>query len=157
MSDIDLQKAHRQFAMSAFNSCWKLIDLAERTQAEEGEMIRLAEVSYWHWLQFEEHTPENEGIGLWQLARVYALAGESVKALGFAGDYMELCRKACLGAFHEGYAHEAMARAHLVAGDVDAARKAFAKARAQAVRVEDASSRKLLEADLVQLGSALDP
>jgi hypothetical protein len=147
----------RRFAVTAFNDCWKLIDLPERTAGEDREMIRLAEVSYWHWLQFDGHTPENEGIGLWQLSRVYALAGEAGRALAFAGEYRQLCDTAELGAFHEGFSHEALARGHFVTGDITAAREALASARQQAVLVEDPSSRKLLEADLVQLGNALDP
>ena len=114
-------------------------------------MVRLAEVSFWHWMQYEAHTPENEGIGLWQLARVYALTGEAEVALLYAGSYLQLSREAQLGAFHEGYAHEAMARAHACTGDGPSFEQSLQSAKVLLASIEDAESRKLLEADLAQL------
>ncbi|MEX0326790.1 MAG: hypothetical protein AB3N33_11955 [Puniceicoccaceae bacterium] len=153
MSNQDLQTYHRKFAVTAFNDCWKLIDLPQRTPEETRAMIRLAEVSYWHWMAFKEHTAENEGIGLWQLSRVYALAGQPGTSLTYALEYAELTRQAQLGAFHEGYAWEAQARACMVAGDAVAAEKALGEAETSLARITDKESRDMLDADLRQLAS----
>jgi hypothetical protein len=157
LDDAGLEPFHRRCAVGTFNACWKLIDLPRRTDQEDREMVRLAEVSYWHWLQVEGRTPENEGIGLWQLARVYALAGEASTAMAYAKAYLGLAREKSLGAFHEGYAQEALARALMAAGEMDQARDALAEARHLLDSIGDARSRKLLEADLLELGNALDP
>ncbi|MEX0331256.1 MAG: hypothetical protein AB3N64_07520 [Puniceicoccaceae bacterium] len=153
MSDQDLQIYHRKLAVSTFNACWKLIDLPERTTEEALEMIRLAEVSYWHWMAYDDHTSENEGIGLWQLSRVYALAGQAETSMHYALRYAALAQEAKLGPFHEGYASEAKARACAVAGDSASAEKAMGEARTLLRQIQDKESRDMLEADLRQLAA----
>ena len=119
-------------------------------------MIRLAEVSFWHWMQFEEHTAENEAIGLWQLARVYALAGESETALGFAIHYQQVALDHELGPFHESYAFEALARAYEASGDSAEKEAALVKAWDLARKIKESESRKMVEADLKTLASSSD-
>jgi hypothetical protein len=49
------------------------------------------------------------------------------------------------------YAHEALARAHLLAGDLESARGHFETAQELAPRIEEADDRDLLLADLETL------
>lgn len=61
---------HRQLAVACFNQCWDLIDKTDRSEDDDAAMIRLAEVSYWHWQQVDVVTAKQISVGCWQLARV---------------------------------------------------------------------------------------
>lgn len=154
MDQDELQTAHRHFAIDAFNRCWELIDKADRDAADDREMLRRAEVSFWHWMQVDARTAENEGIGLWLLARVHTLASSPATALVHGETYLALAKGKELGAFHEGYAHEAIARAQFAGGAQEKAAAALDTARACLERIEDQESRELLEADLKALEGA---
>jgi hypothetical protein len=146
-----LQQAHRHFAAEAFNACWELIGLPKRTPGEDREMIRRAEASFWHWQHVEERKPENDAIGCWQLARVYALASHAEPALEYARLGIEAAEQAELGPFYEAYAWESAARAFAVAGLAGRCADALRRAAALAGQVEDAADRKLLDDDLATI------
>lgn len=151
MNHADLQKAHRHFAVEAFNTCWQLIDQTERSDQEQRTMIRLAESSYWHWMLVEDHTAENQSVGLWLLARVYTLAGDAETAVNYALTCLETAREHQLGPFHIGYALEASARAYQAQSKETQYREALEEAWTIAGRINDTDSRELLEADLRDL------
>lgn len=153
MNSTDRENAHRGFAGEAFNACWELIDKVGRTQAEDREMIRLAEVSFWHWQNAESRSVENEGIGLWLLARVYALAAQPDVANDYADTYLNISTEHGLGPFHEGYAWEAKSRAWFVAGNKEKCISALSNAKEFASVIDDADSREMLETDLNGLDS----
>ena len=102
-------------------------------------------------MQVGDRTAENEGIGLWLLARVYALANSPEVALDYADAYLKLADTEKLGAFHEGYAHEAIAHAHHVADSDAECAAALGKAQACLEKIEEQESRDLLKADLAGL------
>ncbi|NQZ67686.1 MAG: hypothetical protein HRT89_06415 [Lentisphaeria bacterium] len=143
-SDID-----KTFAISAFNDCWKLIDKSEQSDLEKEEMVRLAEVSYWHWNRVEDKTDQNLSIGLWQLARVYTIAYRFNQAKNYANQCIEISERAGLNPFYLGYGYESLARAQKGAGED------FVKALEQATQhcndVNDDESRKMLKKDLQEL------
>lgn len=117
-------------------------------------MIRLAESSYWHWLQVTDRTAENESIGLWQLARVYALTGEGATALEYACLCLAIARDNDLGAFHIGYALEGTARAYQVQKMEKECEATLEEAWALVSKIADFGSRELLEADLQGIAPA---
>jgi len=145
----DTKHAHRFFSAHCFNSAWKLIDKAKRTEPENEQMVWCTLASLWHWSQREDCTDTNLSIGYWQAARVYALAGETTNARKYA--------RLCLyitptdDAFYLGYAHEAMARAEILAGNQKLANEHLAKAKQFTTNIIKAEDRKLLEADLATL------
>lgn len=143
-----LQEAHRRFAAGAFNECWELIDLPARTAAEEREMIRRAEVSFWHWQKIDDRTPKNDAIGYWQLARVYALAGEAAKAVFYAETGLGIARTHALGPFLEAYAWESLARAHAAASQSEQCLAALKSARELVADIAESSEASALQADL---------
>lgn len=153
MSDeLDKQKAHRFFAAHAFNACWKIIDQEDRTSDDDEMMLRLAEVSMWHWQQFDGHTDENLSIGYWQLARVYAIAGETDRAIDYANQCIAVTKKEPLGAFCVGYAYEALARACQTADRNSDWQSSLDRAYAAADSVDEKESREQLLADLATIG-----
>jgi hypothetical protein len=144
--DFDVAAAHRYFAAKCFNDAWDLIEKPERTAEENRRMVALSQASFYHWLEREDRDERRLAIGYWQISRVQALAGNAAEAVRLG----ELClaHSRDLTPFHLGYAHEALARAHKLAGDKIEAARHLALAKAQAARVEEGEDRGLLDADI---------
>jgi ATP/maltotriose-dependent transcriptional regulator MalT len=140
--------AHRHFAMTCFNRAWDYLELPRRDDRQVEEMLHVAHASFWHWLQVPERTPANLSIGLWQLARVYAVAGRAADARRWAERCLELGESAGLESFYVAYAHEAAARADRVAGDGESAARHLAAARALLPSIDDVEDRDRLARDL---------
>ena len=145
----DFQLAHRFFSTDCFNRAWELIEKPRRTPGEDEQMLLLALASLWHWTEREDCTDRNLSIGYWQTARVYALLGQSENAFRYA----EMCLQASeeQPPFYQGYAHEALARAAMIAGDATGAANHLSQAREFAAAVADDQERAMLETDLETL------
>ena len=142
----------RKLAVATFNRVWELLELSTRTQAEVDEMIHAAHVSCHVWSQVG--APANRARGEWQCARVYATLVLPESALWHARRCLELTE-----AGGEGFedwdlpgAQQAMAHAHLAAGDVEEARRWAELAREGAARIEDAEDREIIESQIAELG-----
>ena len=138
----------RELAVRLFNGVWELLERPDRTPAEDDRMVHMAHASRFHWE--EVGAAVNIARGEWQCSRVYTVVGRAEPALHHARRVLEVCQDNGIGDFDLGYAYEAMARAHAVAGDADEARDWLAKARA--VDVAEADDRELLMADLDTIG-----
>jgi hypothetical protein len=108
------QEFHRRLASECFNKCWTYIEKEKRTDSEDEKMKRLAEVSFWHWMQVEDHTQENESVSYWQLARVYTINGRYRLACYYVDKCIEVSKEESHDPFHLGYDYEAGARALLL-------------------------------------------
>ncbi|MGI8862114.1 MAG: hypothetical protein ACR2GV_05255 [Gaiellaceae bacterium] len=98
--------------------------------------------------------PANVARGEWQCARVYSTLGRADSALWHARRCLQLTE-----AGGEGFedwdlpgAHQALAHAHLAAGDTSEARRWAALARAGVARVEDPEDREVIEGQIAELG-----
>ncbi|MDB5335251.1 MAG: hypothetical protein JWN70_870 [Planctomycetaceae bacterium] len=142
----DIAAAHKYFSAGCFNSAWTLIDKAERTADENEQMLALAHASVWHWRERDDCQPRNLSIGYWQLSRVYALIRHGERA----AHYGTLCLAVSADEppFFLAYAHEALARAAALVGDVTVMSEHLAQARRLAEMVQEAEDRQLLLADL---------
>src|SRR6478736_3842806 len=67
--------ARRQLAVDLFNHTWELLDKADRTAADNDEMIHSAHASRFHWGEVPDHEPGNVARGEWLCSRVYAVLG----------------------------------------------------------------------------------
>ena len=139
---------HRALAVDCFNSTWEYLDKPTRTPEEAEAMIHLAHVSFWHWTQVEDHTPQNLSVGLWQLSRVYAVAGLSERAIYFSDRCIQVSEENHLLPFYRGYAFEAMARAKAIVGEKADTTSFVDRARLLAQKVEEVDDQKLLLDDL---------
>ena len=133
----------RQQGVALFNATWRLID----SRADDDLMVHTAHASAYHWAVAPECTPANRARSEWLLARVYVLTGRAEPALHHARACLQWCHEHSIGDWDLAFAHEALARAHKLAGepygdDVTAAR---------AVPIADDEDRDLLEQDLQQL------
>jgi hypothetical protein len=132
----ELAVAHRWFAIECNNDAWSLLEAAALSAAESERMIHQAHAACHHWLQVGTVLHHARAQNL--LANAYAAAGRAEPALHHARRTQELLKEAADAAadWDWAFAHDALARAHAVAGDVSAA--AFrAEARAAGDRIAD--------------------
>ncbi|OGN84426.1 MAG: hypothetical protein A2X23_11475 [Chloroflexi bacterium GWC2_73_18] len=137
---------HRRAAVDLFNFAWTLLDKQDRTADEDDTMVHAAHASRFHWGQVG--TQVNLARGEWQVSRVYAVLGRAEPALWHARRCLEHCRAAGIGDFDLAYAHEALARASLVAGDTAEAGEQLRLARAAGERIAEVDDRRQFFADL---------
>lgn len=146
----DEAAAHAHFAGWCFNHAWTLIEKADRTAADDEAMILLNQASLWHWTERADCSAKNLSIGYWQASRIRALVGHAAESMRCAR--LSLGHSAALPPFYLAYAHEAVARAALVAGDRATADVHVAKAREIASTIADGTNKDLVVADLATLG-----
>jgi len=137
----------RQLAVDLFNGVWTLLRKEDRTPGEDAEMVHAAHASVYHWSRVGTH--ENLARGEWQVSRVYATLQRAEPALWHARRCLALCERHGMRDWDLGFAHEAMARAHAIAGESELVQRHLTAARA--VAIEDAEDRDLLVADLATI------
>jgi hypothetical protein len=141
----------RGLAVSLFNHVWTLMRMPERTPEQDDEMIHAAHASRHHWAAVG--TGANLARGEWQISRVYVTLGRAEPALYHAGRCLAYC-EATPGDLEDWdlpFAYEALARAHLVAGNRDESQRFAAQARELAQQVADEEDREHLMNDLADL------
>lgn len=136
----------RQLAVDLFNHTWTLIDKADRTERETDLMVSAAHASRFFWEEIGE--PVNHARGEWQVSRASAVAGRAEPALFHARRCLEICERHGIGDFDLAFAHEALARAHALAGDREAAAEHERLARAAAEAIADNDDREHVIRDL---------
>jgi DNA-binding transcriptional MerR regulator len=139
----------RRLAADLFNGVWTLLETEDRTPAQDDRMLHMAHASRYHWEQVGR--PENLARGEWLCSRVYATLGRPEAAVHHAQRVLELCDEHAIGDWDRAFAHEALARAHAVAGDAEAAAAAVLAARRAADDIADPADRDLLLADLATI------
>lgn len=112
-------------------------------------MIHSAHASRYHWGEVGE--PVNLARGEWQCSRVYAVLGRAEPALWHARRCVAIYEAAGIADWDIASAYEAMARAHLAAGELDQVALWKAKAEAALAGVADQDDRDVIENDLATL------
>jgi hypothetical protein len=145
--------ADEQRALGAelFNRTYALLEKADRTPDEDTEILHCAHASAYHWAQVG--TAANRSRSEWQCSRVYAVLGWVEPALHHARRCHEIVQ-----AFPDEMkdwdlpaAYEALARAHMVAGDVEETRKWAELGRAATAQIADDNDRAVIEADFATI------
>lgn len=123
------------------------------TREDDERMVHAAHASAYHWADAPECEPKNRARSEWQISHVYALVGRAEPALHHA--------QRCLAICHENpenmedwdlpFAYEALARAHLVGGAEEEARRSEQQAREAGARIADPEDREHLEEALATL------
>jgi hypothetical protein len=136
----------RQLGVELFNEVWRLVE----TREDDERMLHAAHASRFHWGEAPECRPENLARGEWQVSRVYVVLGRAEPAVWHAQRCLDHCERAGLGDWDLAYAYEALARAHALAGSVEApAWKA--KARAAGDAIADPEDREHFDEDFATL------
>jgi DNA-binding transcriptional MerR regulator len=136
----------RKVAKALFNRTWDLLEMEERTEAEDAEMIHSAHASVCHWMV--AGTPSNRTIGEWQCSRVYAVLGRAEPSLYHARKALEICQREGIGDFQLAGAYEALARATAVAGDLEEAHRWAELGRAATAEIANDGDREIAQGDL---------
>jgi hypothetical protein len=140
---------HRRVATDTFNRTWELLEHAERSPAEDREMLVAAFTSRYHWEQVGG--PEEWWVGDWQIARVAAALGEGSLALRYATNALDGVERAGWGGWRLASAREGMARAHAAAGS-RAERDRFVLLADEALRAEtDDEDRAIIAGQLTSV------
>lgn len=137
---------HRSQAIECNNSVWEIIDKAERTPADDEEMLRRAYASAYHWQRAKGRGPENEARAVWLLSKVHLLAGLPERALHYGDRCLAQCADHGLADFDLAYALECRARALRALGRESEAMAEWEKAKA--VPIADPEDLAIVEADL---------
>ncbi|HEV7466667.1 MAG TPA: hypothetical protein VGP96_10210 [Candidatus Dormibacteraeota bacterium] len=138
---------HREIAAATFNRTWELIDLPQRSHAEEDEMLRTAVASRHHWEQAGGGDAER-ATGDWQIAHVAALLGLPDLSLRCARSALDIARAGGWTGWRLASCHEGMARAHAAAGHRSERDRHIALARRALAEVDDPEAREAIEAQL---------
>lgn len=150
---IDLldEATHRQLAKDLFNHTWTLIEQADRSPAEDDEMVAAAHASAFHWSR-GGGTLANAARGQWQISRVYSTLGRGEPAVWHARRCLELAEAAGKAGVADDWdvpaALEGLARAQATAGDRPGAIETRAHAVAALEGIADPEDRQLIEQDL---------
>jgi hypothetical protein len=139
----------KALAASLFNRTWELIDLPERSEAQELEMIHSAHASRLHWQKVGG--PEQWAIGEWQCARVYCEVGFPESAIFHAQACLEIVESNDVPIWMQASVYEVLARSYWAAEDLDLAKLARGRARQLVAKIEDAEERKVIEGQLAEL------
>ncbi len=141
--------AHREVGVALFNHVWSLLETESRTDEQDSEMVHAAHASAYHWMQVG--TPLNRARSEWQCSRVYAVLGRAEPALWHASRSLAFCEHADIGGFDLGFAYEALARAHSVAGNAAEATRWLEQARNAAAEIDEDDDREALLSDLATI------
>jgi hypothetical protein len=141
---------HRKLAVGYFNATWDLIDLANRTAAQDRDMLGTALASRQHWLEAGGND-ENLAVADWQVAHTASLAGFSLVALSYAKAAVERADSSGVPTWLKASTHEGLARACAAAGDKGGYDREVAVTRALLETVPDAGDRDLVESQLANI------
>lgn len=138
---------HRILGVNYFNAAWELIDLPERTPAQDRDMVTLAFASRQHWHE-AGGTAENLAVSDWQVAHAASLAGWPDVALAFARAAVERAESADVPTWLVASAYEGLARAHAAAGDRPSYDAEAQRCRELLAQVTDEEDRALVQRQL---------
>lgn len=140
--------AERRLASELFNLTWDYLGMDTRAPEQDDSMVHAAHASRWHWGKVGG--PEQWAIGDWLCSRVYAVLGRGDQALYHALRCLAICDEYEVSSFVRASAHEALARAHAVRGEPEAARVERNLSYGAAIDLDD-DDRGVIEADLATL------
>ena len=144
-------EAHKRLGIDLFNKTWTLMEKEGRTSEEDDEMLHCTHASAYHWLH--AGTAANRARSEWQCSRVNAVLGRPEAALAHARRCLELVESEpeVMEEFDLPAAYEALARAHLVAGDLTEARRYRDLGVAETERIADEDDRRIMETDFATI------
>jgi DNA-binding transcriptional MerR regulator len=146
-------ETHRQLGADYFNKTWTLMEKPDRTREDDDEMLHCTHASAYHWLQVG--TPANRSRSEWQCSRVYTILSRVEPALHHARRCLEIveANPSEMEDWDLPTAYEAMARAHMIAGEVEATRRYAELGQAAMAKIADEDDRAVLEADFATIST----
>jgi hypothetical protein len=139
----------RRLAATLYNHVWAMLERADRTEREDELMVHAAHTSRFLWESVG--SPVQHTRGEWQVSRVYTTVRRSEPALHHARRCLDICLENEILGFDLAFAHEALARAHALAGDREPAAEHRLQAERIASRIADIDDRQLVLGDLASI------
>ena len=152
-ANFNAKEVHEHFSKRCFNQAWDLIDKSDRSPEDNEQMLLLSQAALWHWTQRPDCTDKNLSIGYWQQSRIHALLENAENARKTGQKCLE--KTPADDPFLMGYAYEALARAELIAGNLEPAKEHYVKAAGFAELITAKDDQELLLKDLKELESRL--
>jgi hypothetical protein len=142
---------HRALGAGLYNRTWDLLEIRDRSPAQDDELVDTAHASAWHWRQVGNAA--NEARGHWLLARVYAVLGQGHAAVHHARRATEVLEAGGEGIeeWDAAAAAEAMARALAVNDDPVGAARWKERATVLLGEIGDPEDRAAIERDLATI------
>jgi DNA-binding transcriptional MerR regulator len=144
-------ETHKRLGIDLFNKTWTFLDMENRTRDEDDEMLHCTHASAYHW--FHAGTQANRARSEWQCSRVNAVLGRPEAALAHAERCLELVEGAPeqMEEFDLPAAYEALARAHMVAGNQAEAKRCYDLGVAATAKIEEEEDRQIIEKDFATI------
>jgi hypothetical protein len=121
-----------------------------KSRADDDRMLHAAHASRFHWGEAPEREQINLARGEWQVSRVYTVLERAEPAIWHAQRCLDHVEAAGAGDWDLAYAYEALARAHALAGNPEAA-EWKAKARAAGDQIADPEDKEHFNDDYATL------
>lgn len=139
---------HRALGIELYNRTWELLEGPDLDDA-----IDTAHASAYHWSHAAGATVANRARSHWLCSRAHSVAGQSEGALHHANRCLALVEGNPdeMEDWDLAGAYEALARAHLAAGDETEAHRFYELGRTALEAIAEADDRKHIEADLGSL------
>ena len=137
---------HRQLGIELYNRTWELLEGG----ADPDETVHTAHASAYHWRHAAGATAANRARSEWLCSRTYSILGRPEPALHHARRCLELVESAPseMEDWDLPGAYEALARAHLTAGDESEAARYKSLGLEAIAKVANEEDRKPIQADL---------
>jgi len=151
MSEKEDLKVHEKLAKECFNKTWELLEKTDRTPEEDNDMIHTVHASRYHWgvlVANQQGTELNLQRGEWQIARVYTVLEREEPALYHANLCLKITRDNNIEDFDLAFAHEALARASVLAGNKKDYEKHLKLANEVGEKIKDKGDRDYFFEDL---------
>lgn len=147
----EINKWHRYFGVEGNNRAWDLASKAQRTAAEDQEMLNLAYTAAYHWSKVGK--PVNDARADVTLAHVHALLKHGELALKYAQRSLAFCEQ------HPNeredwdlaFAHMEMAHAAAALGDPHLHAQHYAEARRLGQGIAEEEDRKVFLEELARI------
>jgi hypothetical protein len=136
------------YAKSIFNGIWDLLEKADRSPAEDEQMLLRAFASLYHWTQVG--TALHIQRGYWMISRVYQTLRDAHQALEWAKKCQVITDQNMtdMEDFDLAFAQEGLARAFALNAVLDQARVHYQKAVELGKAIQDPEDRKHFQNDL---------
>lgn len=141
-----MQEWHKVQAIQNFNKTWDFIDLNDRSEEDNLQMVHTAHASRYHW--GEVGTPLEFARGEWQISRVYSVLGMFESAFYHGKSSLDYCLKNNIKDFDLAFAYEAVARAYMVGNNHELMEKYLSLAREAAAQIAEKDDRDYLLSEI---------
>jgi tetratricopeptide (TPR) repeat protein len=144
---ITLREAIQELAKSANHQVWDLLEKTKRSKSEDEDMLLAAYSSLHLWK--EAGTAGHAQRGSWLIAKVHLSLQQAENAVLWAEKCLQITENHSreMQDFDLAYAQEGLARAYALAGNLDLAKKHWAKAAALGEEIQDPEDREIFWKD----------